>query len=273
MDQEQFKRAFIVAQNSNTPIYLQLSNFLRLQIKSNVLKPGEKMIPEEDLCRILNISRTTVRQAINLLVEQGLLVRFRGKGTFVSEQKFSRSFNHLYNFSSDMRAIGVKPSSRVLVQEVVDTRGSYVQEALELSDDNARAFHLLRVRYADEKAVIIENTYLPYFLCQGIENFNFEKSSLYEVLKNNYNLTPYQAIETLRAIVIPPKEQAILNCKNNMLGYQIHRIARLESSYIYEYTSSITRADLCSYQFTLSNTGASKSNSNLIMRMTDGAGD
>ena len=254
---------------SNIPIYLQLVNHIRMQIKSGMLKPGEKMPPEEEICATLGISRTTVRQAMNQLVEQGLLTRYRGKGTFVSMQKYSRSFSHLYNFSSDMHAIGAVPSSRVLKHEIIDVEDSFIQEHLELPSGRTKVFHLKRVRCADDEAILIEDTYIPCFLCPGIEVYNFEQLSLYDTLKDHYNLEPFNAIETLQAIIIPIKEQKILGCKGNTIGYRIQRTARLNSNFVYEFTISITRADICSYQFQLNNQSAAKSNSTIVLQHYD----
>ena len=266
MDAEHFKRSFHLDTAGRTPIYVQLANYLRFQIKSGVLKPEERMLPEEELCQLLSISRTTVRQAINLLVEQGLLQRYRGKGTFVSKQRFNRNMTHLYNFSHDMAAIGVKPSSKVLKVEVTEAWDEGVRDQLELTGESARVFHLYRVRCADGEPMIDENTYIPYFLCEGIEKLNFEEYSLYEALTTRYGLALAQAEETLEAVIIPSREQKIFGCPSNTAGFQIHRIARLDSSCPYEYTTSITRADICFYQFKLSNAPSSRQNSNVVVR-------
>lgn len=264
MDAEYLSKTFHAVHNGDSPIYIQLANYFRLQIKAGTLKEQSKMMPEEEICQTLGISRTTVRQALNLLVEQGLLIRYRGKGTFVSEKKYSRSFNHLYNFSSDMESIGVTPSSTTIKQEVINIKGTYIQECMELTNEQADVFHLIRIRKADGKPVLYEDTYIPYFLCQGIEMHNFDEKSLYETLKNSYNITPYTAVETLQGIIIPKHVQSFFHCSPNTVGYRINRIARLDSSFVYEYTASVTRADLCFYQFQLNNTSISKANSAMI---------
>lgn len=268
MEKSNFEKSIKINYSGNVPIYLQLINQIRMQIKTGLLKPGEKMPPEEEICAMLGISRTTVRQAMNQLVEQGLLTRYRGKGTFVSSQKFSRSFSHLYNFSNDMNAIGAAPSSRVLKQEVIDVEGSFIQEQLELPHGQTKVFHLKRVRCANGEAILIEDTYLPYFLCPGIEIHNFEQLSLYDTLKDHYNLEPSNAIETLQALIIPAKEQKILGCRGNTVGYRIQRTARLNSNFVYEFTISITRGDICSYQFQLNNQPTAKTNSTIVLQQS-----
>lgn len=265
MDIQELQNSFQNLHGGNIPIYTKLANFFRMQIKSGRLPEGTKMLPEEDICSALSISRTTVRKAMNLLVDQGLLVRYRGKGTFVSQKRFNRSINRLYNFSSDMEELGSVPSSHTLKNEVIDIAGTSIQQYLELPENQAKVFHLKRIRLANNNPVLLEDTYIPYFLCPRIENHNFDTTSLYEVLKDTYNLMPASATESLQAILIPKRERELLQCKQNAVGYRIKRIARLDSDFIYEYTASITRADICSYQFQLNSSNVSKSNSIMII--------
>lgn len=265
MDSNHVIYNFQIDMNSRTPIYMQLAGYIRFQIRSEAMKAGEQLPSEEAMCQIMGISRTTIRQAINLLAEQGLLQRFRGKGTFVSKRRFSRYFDHLYNFSEDMTSIGVKASSRTLKQEILHNANPYVLEQLELSGRNVDVFHLKRVRCADGEPLIVEDTYIPYFLCEGIERLNFEELSLYEALTVRYNLVLAHALETLEAIIIPADERQIFNCDSKTVGYRIHRIAHTDSNCPYEYTTSITRADICYYQFKLSNSPSANHNSHIAM--------
>ena len=266
MNTDYIVKTFQLVSGIGDPIYIQLANYFRRLLNEKVLIPGEKMPPEEELCRALKVSRTTIRQAINLLVDEGSLVRYRAKGTFVSEQKLTRRLNHLYNFTGDMKAIGLTPSSRILRQSLEDLQGSRVQQYLELPDHLATVFRLSRVRCADDQPILVEDTYIPSYLCPGIEQYDFSQLSLYDILKRVYNLQPSSASETLQAIIIPGSEQKILKCPNNTLGYRINRIGHLNSKCVYEYTTSITRADICLYQFELNNTVSSASTSSIVVQ-------
>ena len=106
MDSAAFLTSFRFRQDSNAPLYAQLSDFLRQRIQSGAWKPGDRMIPENDIVEIPKISRTTVRQAYEKLVEDGLIVRYRGKGTFVAEPRLKRSNHYLYSFTENIRASG-----------------------------------------------------------------------------------------------------------------------------------------------------------------------
>lgn len=250
MDREYFEKTFKFSNESNIPLYTQLASYIMMQIKMGVLKPGDQVIPESVISDILNISRTTVRQTMNSLVEEGLLVRYRGKGTFVAERKIKRNINHLYNFTENIREAGAVPSSTVFQSKVI-TVDDEIANRMELSKAQRKAFLLQRLRCANGEPIILESTYIPYFLCKGIEKFDFSTLSLYDILSNYYSLNPYHAVETIEAILIEKETAKHLNCKPNSQGYKIERISELDSGYVFEYTTSITRADKCVFRLDL----------------------
>lgn len=265
LDKSYLKETFIPVYNGNIPVYIQLANYFRTQIKFGILKEKSQLLTEKEICQTLDLSRTTVRQSLKLLVEEGILVRSRGKGTFVSNRKIRRSLNQLYSFTNDMNTLGLTASSVVLKQEVIEASNSEIKQKMEI-DKNKKVFHLIRVREADEKPIIYEDTHIPYHLCAGIEKYDFNNTSLYDLLQNKYGIVPYKGLETLIAVIIPVSIKDHLECESNTVGYMINRIARLESNAIYEYTKSYTRADICSYQFELNSTHKlPESKSNLVM--------
>lgn len=258
MDIEYFKNTFRFSEDGDVPLYVQLAAYLRIQIQSGILQPGDMMIAENSLCEILNISRTTVRQSMNRLVEEGLLVRYRGKGTFIANPKIKRNMNHLYSFTEDMKAIGVKPVSKVIRAEVLKSCPKDVTEILNLPTPQTPVFYLERLRLANQEPILWERTYIPYYLCNKIETFDFSKNSLYQILSNTYQLEMYHAKESLDAIILSKSEAALLECPAKSVGYKIRRISSLDSGFLFEYTTSITRADKCSYQFDLYKNTAAK---------------
>jgi Transcriptional regulators len=260
MDKEYFKSTFKLSQNATAPIYNQLAEYLKYNIQSGVLKPGDKMIGENDIVEILDISRTTVRLALNSLVEEGLVVRYRGKGTFIAEPKLRRSINYLYNFTENIKVSGSIPSSEIIRCEVVSADDK-IKEKLKLATVNQKVFVLERLRLADGEPLIIENTFIPYYLCPGIESTDFSKASLYNVLETQHGINIYHAEETIEATIINKKNAAMLKCKNGLAGYSIERISYLDSGYICEYTSSVTRGDRCVFKLDLYNSKNSKGGS------------
>ena len=122
---------FNLSQESTTPLYQQLFTLIKHEIQNGGLKPGDLLPSENQLCSQYNLSRSTVRQALNQLVDESLVIRRRGKGSFIATKKLSRNLNHLYNFTEDILELGLHPSSEVLESNVEEAR-----------DDIMAALHL-----------------------------------------------------------------------------------------------------------------------------------
>jgi GntR family transcriptional regulator len=245
-----FKETFKFIPGSNIPLYAQLAAYIKIQIQASIFAPGDKMIAEQDLCSILKVSRTTIRQSMNRLVDEGLLVRYRRKGSFIADRKLRRNINYMYNFTENIRDAGAVPSSIVLHKEICQADQA-INEKLQLPKGNDRVFFLSRLRCVDNDPLIFEKTYIPYYLCEGIETLDFSDLSLYQTLSNRYSLNLFHAVETIEAVIISGDNEKKLKCKGRMPGYKIQRISYLESGYIFEYTTSITRADKCIYRLDL----------------------
>jgi GntR family transcriptional regulator len=255
-----FKRTFQFLPASNTPLYAQLASYIKIQIQSAVFKPGDRMIAENELCEILKVSRTTIRQCMNRLVDEGLLVRYRGKGSFIADQKIRRNINYMYNFTENIRNAGAVPGS-VVFQKKVGPADQIVAEKHCLPLDNNRVFFLSRLRCANDEPILLEKTYIPYYLCGGIETNDFSYASLYDMLSNRYSLNLFHAVETIEAVIISGDNQKKLKCKGRVPGYKIQRISYLESNTVFEYTTSITRSDKCIFRLDLyKNTNSMKHN-------------
>lgn len=265
MNIDYFKRTFKFSPESNTPLYEQLAAYIKIQIQAGVLKPGDKMITEHKLCDILNVSRTTIRQALDRLVEEGLLIRYRGKGSYIAEQKLKRNINYLYNFTENIRDAGATPSSIVLENRVIDVDEN-IASRLQLPSGQTKAFMLKRLRCADGEPIMHDTTYIPYYLCNGIEDNDFSTASLYNILANCYNLQPYHAVEIIESILIDKEHAKLLKTKPKEPGFKIDRISHLESGYVFEYTTSVSRADKCVFVLDLYRSGNTNKNAVEIQR-------
>lgn len=258
MDVDFFKKTFSLSPTVNIPLYEQIISYFRMMIQSGELKQNDKVITEGEMCNCLNVSRTTVRQAMDQLVAEGLIVRYRGKGSFIASPKLHRQINYLYNFTENMHELGITPSSRILTASI-EIAVELIRDKLKLPASQSKLFHLRRLRCADSKPILLEDTFIPYYLCEGIETVDFSKNSLYQVLSQRYSLNLYHATETIEAIVLGKIEAAQLECKPKSAGYRITRISNLDSGYPFEFTQSVTKADRYVFQFDLyKNTNAAK---------------
>jgi GntR family transcriptional regulator len=140
------------------PNYVRLESHLRESIRNGDLKPGNPIPPESHLCQQYSVSRTTVRQALSRLVYDGLIVRHRGRGSFVAEPRLEHTKMFL-SFEEEMRARGTTPSIKLLDMRTAPAEGK-VAENLGLSEGTPVTL-LERLRVVDGQVVGYEIRYLP----------------------------------------------------------------------------------------------------------------
>ena len=169
---------------SQSPLYQQLMARLKNDILAGVYPSGARIPSEQLLCETYGVSRVTVRKAMLDLVQEGLLVRRQGKGTFVTSPKYGRDYTHIQGFSESCLARGLKPGARLLQKEIVAPKSS-ILESLGL-DENSQTVKIVRLRYVNDEPMVIETSYFPLdyaFLLQ--ENLD---GSLFQVLREKKDL-------------------------------------------------------------------------------------
>lgn len=170
---------------SAKPLYKQLEAALKEAIARGEYKPGQQIPTENELSVRWQVSRVTVRKALDALTRENLLTRVSGKGTFVSGEKFQRSMTGIMSFSELCQSQGRRPGSRTIksVFESVDDE----TKALLNMNDGEKAVVIERIRYADDVAVSLETVHLPprfaFLLDEDLNNH-----SLYECLREKYHL-------------------------------------------------------------------------------------
>jgi GntR family transcriptional regulator, N-acetylglucosamine utilization regulator len=179
------------------PIYQQLQNLLRERITAGVWQPGEAIPSEQALVQQFGIARMTVRQALDGLIRDGLLVRRRGSGTYVAQARVERELTRMRGFSEDMRARGMVPLARLLAREVVPALAG-VSEMLRLGRREA-VIYIRRLRLADALPMALETSYLRYDLCRAVFDADLESGSLYDFLQNTVGITLCFASQELEA--------------------------------------------------------------------------
>lgn len=169
------------------PLYYQLEKIIKEAITCGDLKPGDMLPTEMELMEIYSISRATVRHAVSNLENEGYLRKERAKGTFIKYPPLERKFmGNLKCFSEEMQRKGIPHSTLELEKSVIEAN-SQVGDRLQLKP-GAPVFYLKRLRSVDESPVLIVQSYIPYEICSGIEKEDFNFSSLYDVLENQYGI-------------------------------------------------------------------------------------
>jgi GntR family transcriptional regulator len=174
------------------PKHAQLSDVLA-DLAVNELGPDAAIPSERELMVTHDVSRATVRKAIESLIADGLLHRIQGKGTFVARPRMESRL-HLASFSQDMRRRGLTPSTRLLSIDQ-DRPPTDVAKALDLGGDGT-AWRIDRVRLADGQPIALENGWYPYDALPGLNRHDLG-GSLYEVFSTSYGLAIDTAEQTL----------------------------------------------------------------------------
>lgn len=110
-----------IDKQSPIPIYYQIMEQLKAQIKSGELLPDMPLPSEREYAEQFGISRMTVRQALSNLVNEGFLYRLKGRGTFVSKPKMEQALQGLTSFTEDMKSRGMTPGSRLIDYQLIDS--------------------------------------------------------------------------------------------------------------------------------------------------------
>lgn len=217
-------------------------------IKSGRLKIGDLLPSEREIAEEYDISRMTVRQATNNLVTQGLIYRERGKGSFVSDNKFEQDLSGLTSFNEDMVQQGRKPSSRLMGIEKI-TDNSLVAAALNI-DIKENIYKFKRIRKADNEPIALETVFTPEKLV-GSLNYDDISISFYNFLEKKLNLEIEYGIQTIEASLANEEEIKYLNIKEGDPVLLMRRTSFLrdkENTPI-EYVKSVYRAD--KYKFNM----------------------
>ena len=230
------------------PIYLQLLDIIARQIGDGKLEPGDMLPSENEFCEAYHISRTTVRQALRELEEQGLITRKRGLGTYVTEPKVSRHLGNLYSFTDDMKKLGMTPSSKIMSYRLVDRADCLLPMQRFQSE---RLIEVVRLRLADGRPMLIERTYLPVDLCPDLSWERLETSALYTILSEHYGLQLYKAVETYEAVVLNKEESQALQCEQGQPAFLLKCSTWDAELRLIEYTVSVMPSSRSKFEITM----------------------
>jgi len=166
------------------PLYYQLKQALRGEIERGVYKPGDRLPSEPELIRQYGISRITVRQALDELEAEGLIVRRHGKGTYVAERRIEQELVRLTDFMEDMQQAGQNPSSRVLAF-AHEPANPAVARSLHLKD-GTEVVRVNRLRLSDGRPMAFDITWLPLRFGELLVGMDLTQETIYHILETRY---------------------------------------------------------------------------------------
>lgn len=226
---------------SADPLYVQLKATLEAEIASGRYPVHERLPSERELSDQYQVSRMTARQALLDLAREGLVYTRVGKGTFVAQPKIDQQLRTVTGFSQDMRERGNQPSSRVLEARVIPATPE-VAAALRLLPD-ADVVLLSRVRLSDGSPLALENAHLPLELVPNLLQNDFAYTSLYGLLKDQYQYKLSHAEQTIEAGLAEPDEAELLDLTPPAAVLRIQRLTLRQDGRAIEYVRSTYRGD------------------------------
>lgn len=221
------------------PLYLQLKRLIEDAVSRGAIKPGDALPSERDLAFKVDVSRVTVRKAVQHLVRDGVLVQRHGSGTFVAPRnhRVEQSLSHLTSFTEDMARRGMSVRSLWLDKGIfVPSPDETIVLGLSPDDKVAR---ISRLRLHDDTPLAIERATLSAAVLPDPDAVT---SSLYTVLDKSGN-RPVRAIQRIRAANLGEDDARLLEVPAGAASLNIERISYLASGKVIEFTRSIYRGD------------------------------
>ncbi len=231
----------MILRNSVLPFYYQLYEILRKQILAGDWKPGDLIPTETELLEQYELSRTTVRQSLDMLVNDGLIYRQRGRGTFVSPPAIEQGLAGIISFTEDMRRRNMEAHTEVLSAELIPAPNE-IAEALQIAPGEELA-NLERLRLADSEPMSLETSYLVHKLCPGLLRYDYAERSLRQMLISQYNLRLVYARQKIRAVTATRKQAQVLSVEPGSALLFIERVSYTELKVPVEFLRTYHRGD------------------------------
>lgn len=237
-----FRNSNQIDKTSFVPLYAQLEQVMKAEIENGYLLAGDMLPSEQEVMEYHQLSRTTVRQAIADLVNEGLLYKKKGVGTFVAKPKMDLQYmGSMISYNEQIRAMGLEPSTKVLKLECVEASGELCKQMG--LDNGKRVIELVRLRYADEEPMAVVFSYLPYELCASILDEDLEQESLYSILARNESSKVVRVHRTVEAKIASSEDCKYLGIDRGFPVQSFLNMAYNKDEQMIEYCKSRYRGD------------------------------
>jgi GntR family transcriptional regulator len=231
--------------DSASPLYAQVETALASDIAAATLSPGSQLPSEDSLVARFDVSRTTVRKAIENLVARGLVEIRRGKGTFVTKPKIRQDLTELTGFVEDMRVLGRNPTARLLDKRVVSANRTVAQHlGVPLG---AQVYRIERVRLADGVAMSFDETYLPLEIGEKVASNDLEAEPIFALLEGKYDLPLIEAQYQLESVTAGEYIARALGIEIGSPIFLIERTSYTEGPKPIDYEKLYYRGDLIKF--------------------------
>jgi len=232
---KQFKK------KTGKPLYIQIQEHLLENIEEGIW-PEESMIPTEaELCREYDVSNITVREAIKLLVMEGMLSRTAGKGTFVTKRKLEQKLNRFFSFTRWADQNGLKPASRILRVETMES-DSHIARHLNRAVGSP-VTRIERLRLGDDEPLMLEVIWIAADLCPDIHLKDLSNIPLNDIISDDYHLPLVRAVESIEPRLADESVSKLFGINKEVLLLYVEHTAYTTKDRIVYFVSSTYRGD------------------------------
>ena len=240
----------LIDHNSPIPYYVQVIEVLKDRISRGEWHVGDQLPGEQVLCEMFEVSRTVIRQALLSLTQEGLIVRRKGRGTFVAEPKISENLaQQLTGFYEDMVNQGYTPVSQVLKQQAIPASAK-VAGYLEIPR-GTEVIEIERLRFVQDEPLVLVTTYLPQRMCPDLLDMDLTHHSLYALLHEHCGLTIARGRRILQAVQANEYEAGLLNVKKSFPLIMLDSVSYLNTGTPIEYYHALHRSDRLRFEVDL----------------------
>jgi len=230
-----------ISENRLLPLYALLKESIISDIEKGILKPGNQIPSQHELCEKHGISHMTVRRAINELITEGVLYSIPGKGIYIAEKTRTGDVSSLVGFNAQMERVGLNPSTHLLKAELISA-STVLARVLDI-EVASPLVHLCRLRLADGEEHSLANIYLPHALCPGILKYDLEKKSLFSTLREVFHLRLARAVSTIESVLANQEQAQILNIKMPAALLLREQITYLDTGQAIEFSRTLVRGE------------------------------
>lgn len=237
-----------IDKDSRLPLYCQLSDIIKEKIEGGQWPEHSQLPAERELCEIYDVSRATVRQAMQELEINGYIYKSHGRGTFVKPLKIKQDLLKFYSFTEEMKKLGKTPTSQVIDFCVV-AAAEKVAKKMGINEGDS-VYKFTRLRLADGEPMMLETTYIPCQRFPGLSKPQLEQRPLYEIMTKEHNAQLTMAEERFVPVLTRENEAELLQYLPQAPSMMIERVT-FERELIIEYTVGIARGDKFEYRVVL----------------------
>jgi GntR family transcriptional regulator len=234
---------------SGRPRHEQLSDWLRSKIDDGTYEVDDQLPSEHQLSERFDVSRITVRRALQTIENEGLIYRRQGLGSFVRDRRAHQGLVRLTDFAQDMAQAGLEASSEVLhhAQEAVPLD---VASPLQL-DPGSTVVQLDRLRLGDDRPVAFDRTWLPPFYAQLLEGHNLAHDTIYRILETEYEIPVLRGRYRITAADAPDAIAEVLRVPSGRALLLIERLSLTQGDKPVYFQRRYYRSDRVAYELEL----------------------